>query len=68
MPGLGQNVELNVQIRGPEVGLLQAWYEQHWDAAEEVTPDLLRILERHTAPRLPFEIWFKALDGDAVGS
>ena len=62
VPGLGQNIELNVQIRGPEVGLLQAWYEQHWDAAEEVTPDLLRILERHTTPRLPFEIWFKALD------
>lgn len=27
-PGLTDNVELNVQIRGPEVGLLQEWYER----------------------------------------
>lgn len=62
VPGLGDNVELNVQIRGPEVGLLQAWYEQHWEAAEDITPDILRTLEHHTEPRPPFEIWFKALD------
>lgn len=61
-PGLGDNVELNVQIRGPEVGLLQEWYEQHWEAAEDITPDILRTLEHHTEPRPPFEIWFKALD------
>jgi len=61
-PGLCDNVELNVQIRGPEVGLLQAWYEQHWQEAEDVTPDVLRTLERHTQLRSPFEIWFKALD------
>jgi len=62
VPGLSQNIELNVQIRGPDVDLLQDWYDRHWELAEEVTPDLLRILERHTEPRLPFEIWFKALD------
>ena len=61
-PGLSDNVELNVQVRGPEVGLLQAWYEQHWDAAEDITPDILRTLERHTDPHPPFVIWFKALD------
>ncbi len=62
VPGLSQNIELNVQIRGPEVDLLQEWYDRHWEVAEEITPDLLRILERHTEPRSPFEIWFKALD------
>ena len=61
-PGLSDNVELNVQVRGPEVGLLQAWYEQHWEAAEDITPDILRTLERHTDPHPPFVIWFKALD------
>jgi len=60
-PGLCDNVELNVQIRGPEVGLLQEWYEKHWEDAEDITPDILRTLERHTTPRSPFEIWFKAL-------
>ena len=60
-PGLSENVELNVQIRGPEVGILQEWYEKHWLDAEDVTPDILRTLERHTDPRTPVEIWFKAL-------
>jgi len=32
-PGLNENVELNVQVRGPEVGLLQEWYEKHWQEA-----------------------------------
>ena len=50
------------QVRGSEVGLLQEWYERHWEDAEDITPDILRTLERHTDPRTPFEIWFKALD------
>jgi superfamily II DNA or RNA helicase len=61
-PGLTDNVELNVQIRGPEVGLLQEWYERHWNEAEDVSPDLLRTLQRHTRNYSPFEIWAKALD------
>jgi superfamily II DNA or RNA helicase len=61
-PGLVQNVELNVQVRGTDVSLLQEWYEQYWDAAEDVTPDILRTLERHVQPRTPFEVYFKALD------
>jgi hypothetical protein len=60
-PGLSDNVELNVQIRGPEVGILQEWYEKHWNDAEDITPDILRTIERHTQPRTPFEIWFKSL-------
>ncbi|MBI5683476.1 MAG: DEAD/DEAH box helicase family protein [Verrucomicrobia bacterium] len=61
-PGLNDNVELNVQLRGTEVGILQEWYERHWNEAEDVTPDILRTLERHTQPRMPFEVWLKALD------
>ena len=61
-PGLTDNVELNVQIRGPDVRLLQEWYERHWNEAEDVSPDLLRTLERHTRDYSPFEIWAKALD------
>lgn len=60
-PGLCDNVELNVQIRGPEVGILQEWYEKNWEQAEDVTPDILRTLERHTDPRVPFEVWAKSL-------
>ncbi len=60
-PGLSDNVELNVQIRGNDVRLLQEWYERHWNDAEDITPDILRTLERHTDPRTPFEIYFKSL-------
>jgi hypothetical protein len=60
-PGLEDNVELNVQIRGNDVKLLQEWYERHWDESEDITAEVLRTFERHTNPRNPFEIWFKAL-------
>lgn len=60
-PGMSDNVELNVQIRGPEVGLLQAWYERHWEESEDITPDILRTIERHVEPHTPFQVWFKSL-------
>lgn len=60
-PGLCDNVELNVQIRGPEVGILQDWYERNWEQSEDITPDILKTLQRHSDPRIPFEIWVKSL-------
>lgn len=47
-PGLTENIELNVQITGQPVNVLQEWYEEHWAEAEEVTPEILRTIERHT--------------------
>lgn len=61
VPGLTDNIELNVQIRGADVGLLQDWYERHWDDAQDVSVDMLAIIEKHTALRSPYEIWIKAL-------
>ena len=60
-PGLQDNVELNVQIRGNDVRLLQEWYEKHWEDSEDVTAEILRTFEKHTNPKTPFEIYFKAL-------
>jgi superfamily II DNA/RNA helicase len=60
LPGLTNNVELNVQIRR-EVEELQAWYERHWEQADDVTNDVLRVIERHTHEYSPFEIYAKAL-------
>lgn len=60
-PGLCDNVELNVQITGAQVTALQQWYERHWEDAEDVTPDILRVIEHHTRERSPFEVWVKAL-------
>jgi hypothetical protein len=60
-PGLSENVELNVQITGRQVNALQEWYEEYWKQAEDVTPDILRIIERHTHEYSPFEVYTKSL-------
>jgi superfamily II DNA or RNA helicase len=61
-PGITENVELNVQISGTPVAVLQEWYEQHWNQAEDVTPEILRVIERHVREYSPYEVWCKALD------
>jgi superfamily II DNA or RNA helicase len=61
LPGLTENIELNVQITGSPVTVLQEWYEEHWAAAEDVTPDMLRAIERHTQEYSPFEVYAKSL-------
>jgi len=60
-PGLTENVELNVQITGGPVTVLQEWYEEHWNAAEDITPEILRTIERHILEYSPFLVYAKAL-------
>jgi HKD family nuclease len=60
-PGLTENIELNVQITGRPVTVLQEWYEEHWALAEDVTPEILLTIERHTREYSPFEVYVKAL-------
>lgn len=59
-PGLTGNVELNVQLRR-EVEELQAWYEAHWNEAEDVSDEVLKVMERQTRNYLPFEVYAKSL-------
>lgn len=59
-PGLTGNVELNVQLRR-EVEELQQWYEAHWNDAEDVSDEVLKVLERQTRNYLPFEVYAKSL-------
>ncbi len=59
-PGLMSNIELNVQVRN-EVDVLQQWYEHHWDDAEDITPEILKVVERHTREYSPFDVYAKAL-------
>jgi superfamily II DNA or RNA helicase len=61
VPGLTENIELNVQITGTPVAVLQEWFEEHWSEAEEVTPEILKLVERHVAEYTPFEVYAKAL-------
>lgn len=59
-PGLTENVELNIQIRR-EVDILQEWYERRWQEAEDITPEIFSVIERHTREYTPFEVYAKAL-------
>ncbi len=60
-PGITDNIELNVRIDGPSVGVLQEWFEEHWDDAEDVTPDILRTIERHVHLYSPFDVFAQSL-------
>ena len=60
-PGLTENIELNVQITGRPVTVLQEWYEEHWAKAEDVTPDVLSVIERQIQAYSPFDVYTKAL-------
>jgi SNF2 family DNA or RNA helicase len=59
-PGLTDNVELNIHEK-QRVGELQEWYNRHWNEAEDVTPEILKVIERHTREYQPFDIYAKAL-------
>ena len=61
VPGITENIELNVQISGTPVAVLQEWYEERWVEAEEVTAEVLKIIERHVIEYTPFEVYAKAL-------
>jgi phosphatidylserine/phosphatidylglycerophosphate/cardiolipin synthase-like enzyme len=60
VPGLTTNVELNIQFRR-EVEQLQEWYEQHWKEAENISEEILKVIERHTKEYSPFEVYAKSL-------
>ena len=60
-PGLTENIELNVQITGRQVTPLQEWYDRHWAESEDVSDEVLRVIEHHTAEYSPFDIYAKAL-------
>jgi superfamily II DNA or RNA helicase len=61
-PGLTQNVELNIQVQsGREVDQLQKWFEEYWDQAQDVTPDILEVAARHVREYSPFHVYAKAL-------
>jgi SNF2 family DNA or RNA helicase len=60
LPGLTTNVELNIQIRR-EVQILQDWYEKYWKDAEDISEEILKVIERHIHEYSPFEVYTKSL-------
>ena len=62
LPGLTQNVELNIMLESStEVAQLQAWYETHWNDAVDVSADVLKVIQRHSQPFTPFDVYAQAL-------
>jgi len=62
LPGLTQNIELNVQIRtASDVADLQQWFENYWQEGEDVSEDVIRVIERQIAEYTPFQVYTKAL-------
>ena len=46
----------------PDDGSLFVHYgEEHWNDAEDVTPEILKVIERHVREFTPFEVYAKAL-------
>jgi superfamily II DNA or RNA helicase len=61
-PGLTQNVELNIKIESSsEVAQLQEWYEHHWDDAVDISPDVVKVIQRHAQDFSPFDVYAQAL-------
>jgi superfamily II DNA or RNA helicase len=67
LPGLTENIELNVQITGTPVSVLQEWYDERWDEAEDVTLEILKTFERHVREYLPFEVYARSLQQYFLG-
>lgn len=61
VPGLTQNIELNVQITGTPVAVLQEWYEERWEEAEDVSVEVLKTIERHTRDYPPFDVYARSM-------
>src|SRR5438552_8006741 len=48
VPGLTENVELNIQVRAPgDVRTLQIWFERYWLEGEAISDDVIRVIQRH---------------------
>ncbi|MBN2860356.1 MAG: helicase, partial [Sphaerochaetaceae bacterium] len=61
-PGLTENIELNIRIQsGREVAQLQEWFNTHWEEAEDVSKDILSIVDTHVRNYSPFDVYAKAL-------
>lgn len=61
-PGLTQNLELNL-LTTDELYLnaLRAWFEEMWRDADDVSEDVIKVLEPHLREYAPFEVYVKAL-------
>jgi superfamily II DNA or RNA helicase len=61
-PGLTQNLELNLfSTDQAHIEGLRKWYQQLWEEADEVNPEILKILDPHLTEYDPFVVYCRAL-------
>lgn len=61
-PGLTKNVELNLFTTDQiHIQALREWYDKMWEEAEDVSAELLRVIDPHLREYTPFVVYAKAL-------
>jgi len=61
-PGLTQNIELNLlTTEQNQIAALRKWFEEVWADGEDVSADVLQVIERHLETYGPFPVYAKAL-------
>jgi SNF2 family DNA or RNA helicase len=61
-PGLTQNIELNLFTSdNTHLKEVASWYQEAWEEAEDLTADLLAIVEPHIRSYYPFEVYLHAM-------
>ncbi len=60
--GLTQNIELNIlTTEQHQIEALRGWFEQVWKEGDDVSEEVLKVIEKHLKEYSPFEIYAKAL-------
>ena len=61
--GTTKNIELNVTVEDSgRVKQLQDWFEYFWDQAEDVSEDVLEVMEKHAKEYAPFLVYGRSLE------
>ena len=61
-PGLTENIELNLfSTDQNHIEALRKWFEELWKEAEDISPELLKIIEPHLKKYDPFTVYCRAL-------
>lgn len=61
-PGLIENIELNLfSTDQAHIEALRAWYEEIWEDGDDISAELLRVIEPHLKSYDPFTVYAKSL-------
>jgi superfamily II DNA or RNA helicase len=60
--GMTENIELNLFTSdNSQLRDLEDWFERAWGEAEDIRPELLKIIEPHVREYSPFEVYLRAM-------